>query len=191
MRILRAGDYKTMPWKNGGGETTEVLASPPGASLNDFDWRVSMATVAADGPFSSFPGIDRTLSILDGAGMTLSIGDGAPVTLETTSPPLTFAADAPTTAWLVDGPIRDLNVMSRRGRVAHAVERQKAPAVLPPRGTVRLLLALGELTIAIADQRHDLGPLDCILLEADDDRTLAVEGAGEFTLVTFAPAAIG
>ena len=50
-----------MPWKNGGGETAEIAVSPPGAALDDFDWRLSMARVETDGPFSAFPGIDRTL----------------------------------------------------------------------------------------------------------------------------------
>ncbi|MDP1908248.1 MAG: HutD family protein, partial [Hyphomicrobium sp.] len=43
MRILRAKDYRRMPWKNGGGETTEIAISPEGAALDSFDWRVSMA----------------------------------------------------------------------------------------------------------------------------------------------------
>jgi environmental stress-induced protein Ves len=47
-----------MPWKNGGGETTEIAVFPDGAGLSDFDWRVSMARVDGDGPFSSFPGIE-------------------------------------------------------------------------------------------------------------------------------------
>ncbi len=39
-----------MPWKNGGGVTTEICVSPPSGA---FDWRVSIATVNADGPFST------------------------------------------------------------------------------------------------------------------------------------------
>ena len=62
--ILTASSYRRMPWKNGGGETVEIAVSPEGAALSEFDWRISMATVATDGPFSIFPGIDRTLSIL-------------------------------------------------------------------------------------------------------------------------------
>jgi hypothetical protein len=60
--LLRAADHRTMPWKNGGGETTEIAVSPPHAGLADFDWRISMAKVASDGSFSIFPEIDRTFS---------------------------------------------------------------------------------------------------------------------------------
>ncbi|TIN81446.1 MAG: HutD family protein, partial [Mesorhizobium sp.] len=71
MRILRAAEYRSMPWKNGGGVTTEIAVSPSGAGLDDFDWRVSMARVELSGPFSQFAGIDRTLAVLEGEGIVL------------------------------------------------------------------------------------------------------------------------
>jgi environmental stress-induced protein Ves len=123
MRIIRAADCLVMPWKNGGGTTTEIAVSPDGASLDDFDWRISMAHVGQDGPFSSFPGIDRTLSVLTGAGITLAFGDGERVRLDRSSAPYPFAADRAVEGLLVEGPIDDLNVMSRRGRWRHRVER--------------------------------------------------------------------
>ncbi len=90
MRILRASSHRTMPWKNGGGSTTEIAVAPDGAGIDAFDWRISMAVVAADGPFSEFPGVDRTLSILDGAGLVLrGIGAG-PVRLDRTTAPFAF-----------------------------------------------------------------------------------------------------
>lgn len=123
MRIIRAADYLVMPWKNGGGTTTEIAVAPEGASLNDFDWRISMAHVGQDGPFSSFPGIDRTLSVLTGAGITLAFGDGDRIRLDRSSAPHPFAADRAVDGLLASGPIDDLNVMSRRGRWQHRVER--------------------------------------------------------------------
>lgn len=114
MKILRASEYKTMPWKNGGGVTVEIAIHPPGASVDAFEWRISMATVAQDGPFSSFPGIDRTLAIIEGNGMALSIAGDEPVALTTKSTPLPFAADVPVDASLMDGSIVDLNIMTRR-----------------------------------------------------------------------------
>jgi environmental stress-induced protein Ves len=121
--VLKSSTYRRMPWKNGGGETVEIAISPEGAVLSEFDWRVSMATVATDGPFSSFPEIDRTLSILDGKGMSLAIGAQAPILLTQSSAPLAFPADVPVSATLAAGTITDLNVMTRRGRLLHHVER--------------------------------------------------------------------
>ena len=123
MRVIRADEYCCMPWKNGGGETTEIAAHPGSAGLDGFDWRVSMARVARSGPFSSFDGCDRTLAILEGAGLRLTIAGRHPIELTTRSEPLSFPADLPTTATLADGPVLDLNVMTRRDVFEHALDR--------------------------------------------------------------------
>lgn len=163
MKVLRSADHKRMPWKNGGGETVEIAISPDGAGLADFDWRVSMATVATDGPFSSFPGIDRTLSILEGNGMQLFIEGREPVLLTQASDPLFFPADVPVAAKLTDGTITDLNVMTRRERLRHNLlrlvvdGRQEMPLTggqslfLCHRGQVELDLAKDKIALAAGD----------------------------------------
>ena len=123
VRIIRTSDCKTTPWKNGGGSTTEIAVAPVKASLEDFDWRISMAVVASDGPFSSFTGIDRTLAVVKGDGLMLTIGDAAPVTLASGTAPVSFPGDTPATARLTAGAITDLNVMTRRGRFRHHLLR--------------------------------------------------------------------
>lgn len=140
MRIIRAADCRIMPWKNGQGITTEITVSPEGASLSDFDWRISMAQVGADGSFSSFPGIDRTLSVLSSNGIRLAFGDGETVTLDATSAPFPFAADRAVDGVLVEGPIIDLNVMTRRGAWTHSVERLTGPGEHRIAGEATLLL---------------------------------------------------
>jgi environmental stress-induced protein Ves len=127
MRIIRAADCKTTPWKNGGGSTTEIAIGPAGAPLEDFDWRISMARVASDGPFSDFPGIDRTLAVIKGSGMVLTTGERTPVMLSSGTDPVSFPGDTPTSARLTAGEITDLNVMTRRGRFNHRVERVAEP----------------------------------------------------------------
>lgn len=123
MRILRAADYKVMPWKNGLGATTEIAVSPEHDGLDAFAWRVSMAQVTRDGPFSSFPGVDRTLLVLTGNGIVLDVDGRQPATLTRDSAPYPFAGDATTKATLIHGPIVDLNVMVRRGVVRSDVQR--------------------------------------------------------------------
>jgi environmental stress-induced protein Ves len=123
VRIIRAHDCKTTPWKNGGGSTTEIAIRPAGASLEAFDWRVSMARVASDGPFSDFIGIDRSLVVVKGTGLVLTIGDNAPVTLSSGAEPVSFPGDTPTSARLTAGEITDLNVMTRRGGFRHRLLR--------------------------------------------------------------------
>src|SRR4029453_7140835 len=67
VRLLTPNDYRSRPWKNGAGRTTEIAVHPAGAGLDAFAWRVSIASVERNGPFSAFPGIDRTIVLLDGA----------------------------------------------------------------------------------------------------------------------------
>jgi environmental stress-induced protein Ves len=123
VRLLQAAGYRRMPWKNGGGETAEILISPEDAALDAFDWRISMARVASAGPFSSFAGVDRTLTVVDGGGLALTIAADAPRIVTPASAPLRFAADAVVHSVLVGGPVTDLNVMTRRGVYRHQVER--------------------------------------------------------------------
>ena len=133
-RLLQPADYARMPWKNGGGQTTEIAVHPAGASLADFDWRVSIADITADGPFSGFAGVDRTLVLLSGAGVRLT---GTTHTAELRVPyePYAFSGDDATACALVDGPVRDFNLMLRRGRVRGriVVVREEAARIEPAR----------------------------------------------------------
>ena len=119
MRVLRSADYRRMPWKNGGGETIEIAVSPEGAGLDNFDWRISMARVESDGPFSQFPGVERTLSVIEGNGIVLSVEGMPPILLGKARAPFSFDASLKTDAKLKDGAIVDLNVMSRKGAASH------------------------------------------------------------------------
>ena len=111
-RILRSSDYQRMPWKNGGGVTAEIwkATAPDGAML----WRLSIADVAGDGPFSAFPGIDRWIMVIEGKGMELRISDLGTRSVERPFEPLAFSGDAETDCRLINGPIRDFNFMVAR-----------------------------------------------------------------------------
>jgi environmental stress-induced protein Ves len=103
------------PWKNGGGSTREVLCWPPGSDLDHFDWRVSIATIAKDGPFSVFAGVDRRIMLLRGAGVQLA-GEGVRHHLDTPFEPLTFSGDLALQCALLGGESTDFNLMTRRAR---------------------------------------------------------------------------
>ena len=169
MRILRAADYRRMPWKNGGGETREIAVSPTGAALDELDWRISLATVASDGPFSAFNGITRTLSVIHGAGIQLKIGDEAPVALLSTSNPYTFDGEAPAGAALIDGPIVDLNVMTKRGRFRHEVRRLALSGLieLTTAGDATIFFCrTGTLFCRLGTLSGELRPDDCVMFES-------------------------
>lgn len=127
MRKWSQKDYKFMPWKNGGGSTTELAIFPQGASLDDFVWRLSTAYVNSSGPFSHFAQIDRSLAILSGDGLTLHSDSeqsaGNSVTLTQESLPYRFSGATPINAELIAGPVLDLNLMTRRDVCQHFMQR--------------------------------------------------------------------
>jgi environmental stress-induced protein Ves len=116
LRRITPADHRIMPWKNGLGVTREIAIDPPGASMSDagFRWRLSIATVDQSGPFSSFPGIDRTIMVIDGKGMELTVAGQAAQRLDRCFVPFSFPGDAKTECELIDGPIRDFNLMVSR-----------------------------------------------------------------------------
>lgn len=111
-----------VPWKNGGGLTQEIVCWPPGAGMSEFQWRVSVASIDAGGPFSVFPGVDRVILLLEGGGVRLlSPGQGLDRRLEHYRP-LQFSGDHPCDCTLLGGASRDFNVMTRRGAVVADVQ---------------------------------------------------------------------
>jgi uncharacterized protein len=179
LKILRAGDCRTTPWKNGGGSTTEIAAAPQGASLDTFDWRVSVAQVASDGPFSDFFGIDRTLAVIKGSGLVLMIGNNAPVTVEPGSDPIRFPGDIPTSARLVAGEITDLNVMTRRGRFSHRLMRVSESTSCDFDGhDIAVVLSLdGSATLASKLDVATLDHGDAAILLREHDTCFRIEPA--------------
>jgi environmental stress-induced protein Ves len=141
---LHRFDRRTLtasPWKNGGGVTREIVCQPPGAGMDAFDWRVSIAQIASDGPFSRFEGVDRVITLLEGAGVRLQGSDGGldhrvDHRLDQPLAPFAFAGEAPVAGTLLDGPCDDFNVMTRRSTcratvtVCHGATAVSAPAGL-------------------------------------------------------------
>jgi environmental stress-induced protein Ves len=106
-----------MPWKNGGGTTQEIASWPQGAGLDSFGWRVSIANIAAAGPFSVFAGIDRTIMLLDGDGVRLFTHDARiDHLLDVPHQPFAFSGDEAIDCTMFGGASNDFNVMTRRGQ---------------------------------------------------------------------------
>ena len=106
MRFIRFAELETRPWKNGGGVTREIAAL---RENNDVLWRLSIADVAVDGPFSVFKGLTRILMVIEGTGLRLVSAES--IVHARNGMPVTFDGGLPIQSELMDGPIRDLNVM--------------------------------------------------------------------------------
>ena len=169
MRIIPASRHRIMPWKNGQGSTTEIALAPEGAALDTFDWRLSLAAVTSDGPFSTFPGVDRTLTVLTGAGLALVVDDQAPVRLTPQSAPFSFKGEATTHATLCGESVTDFNVMSRRARLSHRVRRLESATDIEARvewpdrvlfcqaGAAQVATPSGAYALAAGDSLEDTG----------------------------------
>ncbi|MCW0182950.1 MAG: HutD family protein [Zavarzinia sp.] len=177
--FLPMAAHQVMPWANGGGTTAEVAIHPPGASVaaRDFDWRISMAHVGVDGPFSALPGFDRSLTLIEGQGMILDAGTEGCFTLAEPYDQALFPGDWAITARLLGGPIDDLNVMTRRGAFSATVEI----LTLLDRGGIEtapttVLVGLeGRVSVAGGP---DLGPRDAALIDGRAGGWLSLSGNG-------------
>lgn len=106
MKIVAPEHTKTTPWANGTGVTHEYArASGP----KGYAWRMSLAEVTQDGAFSTFPGMARILTVVQGGGMKLCAIDedlsARPLT------PLQFSGDLALDGRLVEGPVRNFNLI--------------------------------------------------------------------------------
>ncbi|MFE9312029.1 HutD family protein [Streptomyces sp. NPDC088353] len=189
-QVLRAHDRPVTRWKNGGGLTREVAADGSSAGLEDFVWRVSLADVARGGPFSSFTGVDRIITVVDGAGMELTV-DGASHTIAEAYEPFSFPGDAVTDCRLLSGPIVDLNVMTRRTRAtAHVGMAREEFSVVPRTGVLVLVIALTG-TVAVEESGVTLDRFDAVLFPDREGGTLRVDGVAAVVTLTTTPGAPG
>ena len=179
MQIIRRDSLVATPWKNGGGVTRQIACFPADAHIGNFDWRISTAEVSQDGAFSRFDGIDRRLYILDGAGLELRFG-GQDSRRLWSGEHIDFAGDADVFGALIDGPVTDLNIMVRRGRMRMRAERISinGPTEIEHGwGTAVLFVLKGELSVMnTVARRHD-----AVLL--DGTQAVTVSGSAELLLI--------
>ncbi|MGW3010247.1 HutD/Ves family protein [Streptomyces sp. NPDC001219] len=191
-----------MPWSNGGGVTREVAVHPPGAGWDTFVWRVSLADVTRDGPYSPLPGVRRVLTVVDGAGLELTV-DGATRLLPDRGRPFAFPGGAETGSRLLDGPVVNLNVMLREGRADATVEmlrgrRTVEPVWRPAGGAARADGPEAVLVVAVEGEtlvRTPGGPavplarFDAVLLAGPRAAPAEVRTDGTAALITLSAAA--
>jgi environmental stress-induced protein Ves len=185
--LLRAADRRAAPWKNGGGVTHEVAAFPPGSGMEDFLWRVSIAEVRVAGPFSSFPGIDRTLAVLEGR-LELAIDGAPPLVLSGETDPVAFAGEANVVGEPVGSAAIDLNVMTRRDGFRATIARYSAAALVtaPTPAAISLLVVTDHCVLDVGGERFAMEPKDCLKVEGSLRAKIAGERSGSAYLIEIA-----
>lgn len=178
MRVLRLADLAARPWKNGGGSTREYAVHPADAGTGAFYWRLSRARVDRHGAFSVFPGIDRTLTVVEGDTVDLLFPDRR-VRLDRGTPPYRFRGEIPIDCRIPGAPIEDLSVMTLRTNWRHEVRRQTvaAPTTVDLAGDHAFLVAVTSLRATSATRTVDLDAGDA--LDFDEPTRLELSPLGE------------
>ena len=166
IRLIDRATARQMPWKNGAGLTIELAIAPATAGLDNFEWRISSAQVTGSGEFSCFAGVDRSLALLAGTGLRLQRGQVEPLLVTTQAPVVAFPGEQAIRAELLDGPITDLNIMTRRAAWTHSLQQ------LHLRGRQRLNGTADVLFIYC----HSGGPLNCQLASGEQQQLTPGQG---------------
>ena len=170
--MVRAASLSPKPWRNGHGVTRDILAGSEGGA----DWLVSLAELERDAPFSSYPGVDRTFTLVAGGPVRFLFEDGGVLACPPLVPIL-FPGERPLACRLETapgfGPTRALNVFVDRGRFTAGVAVMRLAdghaARLPP-GTTALYCVEGRA----AAEDALLTPGDALVGES---ATVRAEGA--------------
>lgn len=189
---MPASGYSRMRWKNGAGWTSEILRVPDN---DDWQWRLSIAEIEADAPFSAFPGVERELVLLSGNGLRLRFEHDDAGGMHELLPPhdkLRFAGEHAAFGELIDGPTCDFNLMWKRDSCTAQLWHR------PLVGTMVMFVAPGEAWAVhmLAGQARfaddsGLGTMqmgDTAILVADGTRMRHVlDGGGELLLIRIEP----
>lgn len=132
--IIAPDAFVAQPWKNGGGVTREIVRWP---DAEDFEVRVSLAEVAAAGPFSQFPGVRRWSFLAGDAPIELEVG-GVVHALIASGDHVELGGATAITCALPAGPTRLLNLLVREGA---AVQIGRGPCPL----AIRFVFALAPM----------------------------------------------
>jgi len=161
IRLLRFSDYREMRWKNGQGVTHEVCRRP---DREDYDWRISLATIREAGPFSLFSDYLRNISVLEGRSMTLTIDGvaGEPI------PPFQatdFSGESDVFCRPEGGPLLDFNVIYREGVIQASVSWQTDGEWQHQHGSLVLFNGGAALEVRVDGQVYHLHKYDSLLID--------------------------
>ena len=188
-RVVPANEYRRERWRNGAGWTREIAAQPAGG---DWAWRLSIAEIEQDAPFSRFEGIDREIVLISGNGVRLRFDDGSVHALEPPHGRLRFSGEANVHGELIDGATQDFNLMWRRSAIDALLWLRPlgGPMVIfaDPGTTWAVHLLSGQARFADDSGLPPLAQGDTALLQAGDARLRNVlDGGGQVLLAQLRP----
>jgi environmental stress-induced protein Ves len=165
--LFRHNDFREGRWRNGRGVSWDIASDRPGDVI---DWRLAIARIDSDVPFSHYPGIDRIFTLIEGAGLSLDVAGAGVLPVPEPFVPIYFSGDADCTSTLVNGPCRALNLFLRRGVLGARViihDGGGATSVGHAGDTLLFVLRgsgrLGDAILGLEDAARINGPAQMVL----------------------------
>lgn len=182
--IVRHGEGEETVWKNGQGKSWSIGRSERFDGTN-FEWSVSIAVMSDEREFSRYPGVDRTLSIIDGDGMKLRLGDRE-ILLTQDSQPFAFDGEARVVGdVLFQRPVVDFNVLTLRSACKHSSRRIHLTDDHILRADVDVLIVhvhSANSGLRIECLNEELRPGDTLIVEDALFDTIRIQGEGELLI---------
>lgn len=172
IRHLPAQTRVARTWRNGGGVTHDIAVFPDGSGDDEFLWRASIATITDAGPFSTWPGVDRTLLVLQGR-LALAFETRDEMQLDENSSSFAFIGEEHVVGSPMDGPCQVLNLMVRRDRIR--IRLMSGSKVFPIIAGQTLLLATQSTTISVDGRPFHLSVTDALVLEPNCDSVIVAD----------------
>ena len=156
VRIIPRSAFAEGRWRNGLGVSWDIASD--GGAAGDFGWRLAIARIDGDVPFSDYPAVDRVFTLIDGDGLSLDVAGLGRLEVAERFAPVRFPGDAATLCRLKGGACLALNLFVARrawradvaaGPLEAAVDLGAAPVSLV--FALRRLLRLGTASLDEGD----------------------------------------
>lgn len=183
LTIISPEKFKTIPWKNGLGHTTE-LAISEGGTLDSFDWRLSIASVVNEGDFSNFAGYQRNLVLIEGNGLTLDHRNGDVDKLTKLLDIARFDGGCNTHGALVNGAIKDFNIMTNQASFSAEVNcyvKQQSITIELLADSLVFAYSLSKEMVVQSDEKQDRSIAVGHLMKYQASEPLS---SGELSIIT-------
>lgn len=145
MKIIRHHEFREGRWRNGMGVSWDIASASTDGE--DFGWRLAIARIDADVPFSVYPGVDRIFTLFEGGGLDLDLEETGTLACHSLYVPYPFPGDVPARCRLRAGPCRALNLFTRRESWSAAVEVVTSPTDITHDGPVLLFALRGAANV--------------------------------------------
>jgi len=145
MRIIRKPELREGRWRNGLGVSWDIASQPRGAE--DFGWRLAVARIDGDVPFSHYAETDRIFTLLEGEGLDLDFEGKPSLAVHERFVPHAFPCDVPAFCKLVKGPSRALNLFMKRGVWTADIDILSSNAEIGHPGTLLIHVLQGRAAV--------------------------------------------